>query len=804
MIAKINGKFFALVALCFCMLAATAFGLFETTKTADAAGAEITAEITAGATRGGKKYHAAYVGEMLDKELIARNTAVYEVAASGGKGNKISISAANVGDDADISKEGETSVTITAGGGSVSVPVYVYRTETIEPLSPDQIKVWGQAFDFHFETQISGGEASRLATTNIITDKSYGIDENLVVLRTPALYSGNEAYKLHTIGQASEKQMLCFFSGINAGNLSSLPIGSVLEFNDNFRFYRYIDETYIAAYRLSEVAKYVWTGSEWTDFVADTTGFTLSADKIELPVGASHPLSIQLIPEGSYIAASMVSSDDSVAKIENGLVRCLKTGTAEITVTVGKKSAKVTVTVTNAKASGFKLMNDRVFHVSRNGTFDLSKVSVAPDFGGGVYGDVFSLGSDNASVALDTSVVGRKTAEITVSKGSVNGKVSVTVEVVDVTEQIPSGFWSAEDSGNFFGAIVVHFSGTFRNPANVYLSNLTAEQKASVLDGIEFTRKGATAEIANVEFMTSLLTIDVKIDGKSVKSYREGDVLTLKKGLAFYSWTGETVQGAPKGDGDFVQTGVAACDIRYVYGKNGKFNLDIQYTGAVVTEETVRLGVGETSPANVKMIPSYATVGEWFFVSDEPSVAEVDVNGKVTAKSAGKTTIYAYLEGGALGELSVSFNVEVADEAESFFLNAESITLEEGTDLTGEYLAAKGIYGYVSYRSGKVEKINLAGVTLGDFDKNAVGTQTVSVLLTDGEESSAVYLAVVVKAAEREDDSSSDSADSSSQSDIGSEEKRGCKGSAAGGVAVFTSVALCAVMIKKRRNATDD
>ena len=388
--------------------------------------------------------------------------------------------------------------------------------------------------------------------------------------------------------------------------------------------------------------------------------------------------------------------------------------------------------------------------------------------------------------------------------GGVNGKVNVTVEVVDVTEQIPSGFWSAEDSGNFFGAIVVHFSGTFRNSANVYLNDLTAEQKAGVLGGIEFTRKGVTAEIANVEFMTSLLTIDVKIDGKSVKSYREGDVLTLKKGLAFYSWTGETVQGAPKGDGDFVQTGVAVCDIRYVYGKNGKFNLDIQYTGAVVTEETVRLGVGETSPANVKMIPSYATVGEWFFVSDEPSVAEVDVNGKVTAKSAGKTTIYAYLEGGALGELSVSFNVEVADEAESFFLNAESITLEEGTDLTGEYLAAKGIYGYVSYRSGKVEKINLAGVTLGDFDKNAVGTQTVSVLLTDGEESSAVYLAVVVKAAEREDDSSSDSADSSSQSDIGSEEKRGCKGSAAGGVAAFTSVALCAVMIKKRRNATDD
>ena len=803
MIGKINGKIFALVALCFCLLAAIVFVLPESLKPAEAANAGITAEITSGATRGGKKYHAAYVGETLDKELIARNTDVYTVTASGGKGNKITISAANVGDNADLSKEGETSVTITASGGSVSVPVYVYRTETIKPLSSDHILSWASAFNFYFESQIAGGEASRLATTNILTDKQYGIDENLVILRTPALHNGNEVYKLHTVGQASEKQMLCFFSGINAGNLSSLPIGSVLEFNDNFRFYRYIDETYIAAYRLSEVAKYVWTGSEWTDFVADTTDFSLSAEAIELPAGASYPLNVKLIPEGSYIAASMVSSDDSVAKIENGLVRCLKAGRAEITVTVGEKSAVVSVTVTNAKANGFKLMNDRVFYVSKNGTFDLSKLSVAPDFGGGVYGSAFSLDGDHASIALDTSVVGRTTGEITVSAGGVNGKVNVTVEVVDVTEQIPSGFWSAEDSGNFFGAIVVHFSGTFRNPANVYLSDLTAEQKAGVLGGIEFTRKGVTAEITNVEFMTSLLTIDVKIDGKSVKSYREGDVLTLKKGLTFYSWTGETVQGAPKGDGDFVQTGVAACDIRYVYGKNGKFNLDIQYTGAVVTEETIRLGVGETAPANVKIIPSYATVGEWFFVSDEPSVAEADVNGKVTAKSVGKTTIYAYLEGGTLGELSVSFNVEVKDETESFFLNAESITLKAGTDLTGEYLAAKGICGYVSYRSGRIEKINLDGVTLGDFDKNAVGTQTVSVLLSDGEKTTTLYLTVIVKDAEREGDSSSDSADSTLQTETGPEGKQGCKGSASG-VAAFMPVALCAIMIIKRRNATDD
>ncbi len=799
MIGKINGKIPAVAALCLCLLAAIAFGFSGTGNAAKATGTEIAFEITAGATREGKKYHVAYVGEKLDKELIARNTAVYEVLSGGGKGNKISLSAANVGDDADLSEEGETSVTITAGGGSVSVPVYVYKTGTIAPLAPDHILSWSSAFDFYFESQIDGGEASRLATTNILSDTSYGIDKDLVTLRTPALYDGNEEYVLHTVGQASEKQMLCFFSGVNAGDLSSLPVGSVLEFNENFRFYRYIDETFVAAYRLSDVAKYVWTGNGWTNFVADTTDFSLSADRIELPVGASYPLDLKLIPEGSYIAASMVSSDDTIVKIENGFVRCLREGTAEITVTVGKKTAKISVIATLAGANGFRLMNDRVFHVSKNGTFDLSKVSVAPDFGNGVYGDEFPLGSDNASLSLDTSVVGRQTAEISVFRGGVKGTVSVTVEVVDVTEQIPGGFWSAEDSGNFFGAIVVHFSGTFRNSANVYLSDLTAEQKAAVLGGIEFTRKGETAEIANAEFMTSLLTIDVKIGGKSVKSYREGDVLLLKKGLPFYSWTGETVQGAPKGEGDFVQTGVAACDIRYVYGKNGKFNLDIQYTGAVVSEETVRLGVGETAPANVKMIPSYATVGEWFFVSEDPSVAEVDVNGNVTAKSAGKTTICAYLEGGTLGEIPLSFVVEIEDDAEAFFLNAESLTLTVGTDLTGEYLSARGIAGYVSYRSGRSEKIDLTGVSVGGFDKNATGTQTVSLLLSDGNASSSVSLTVIVKEAEREEESSA----AEEVSSAGPEGKRGCKGSAEGCVPALLLAAFSAVLVGKRRNGTD-
>ena len=745
----------------------------------------IEAVVENGAEKGGKKYIVAYVGEEPDKELIANNISVYKTT-NGVRGDKIAVTADNIG-NAVFSSEGEAVITVTVDGATADVPVYAYKTETIEPLKPEQIVSWSSAFDFHFETQISGGESTYIATVNIISEKKYGIPSDMIVLRTPLLYDGAEEYNLHSIGHVSQKQMVAFFSGINASDLSALPVGSVLEFNDDFRFYMYKDGTYVAVYKLDGVKKYVWTGSGWTNFVADATDFTLNTDSIELPAGASYPLNYTLLPAGSYMEAKMTSSDESVAVIENGKVRCLKKGNAKITVTVGTKKKEVNVTVIEKDAQGFVISGDRIYYVSQGSGLDLSKISVTPDFGNGVYGDEFTLNSENASYDKTALKVGLNELEIAVDNGVLTGTVTARVQVVEAKEVVPTGFWSANMSGNFFGTIVVHFTGVYDNGVNLYLNYLTEEEKADVLSHIEFLRNGKKAETVNVEYMTSLMTIDVKIDGASVKSYKTGDTLILKEGLKLYKWTGESLNASPKGNGDFVAVGVLGSDIEYVYGKNGSFKQNIQYKSAEKTSDVVRLELGETAESNVYAVPCYATVGEWFFVVGDESVATVDVNGNMTAKKAGRTTVTAYLEGGSAGELSVTYEVIVADSVLSYGINAVRIELSSDEELSGKLLDDSGVKGYVRYVSGKEDDVNLTNAVITGYDKTKKGEQKVTVTFAKDGENYSCELVVAVSGKEPVVPPDAD-------------KKKGCGGDIVSACSLtFVAVAFVAVVLLRKK-----
>lgn len=755
------------------------------------AAAGIEAEVINGATIGGEVYHAAYLNEPLNKKLIAQNTAVYDMQ-NGTRGEKIPITEKNISDDADLTKEGVTSLTIEVSGFCCSVPIYVYKTQTIQPLEPDRIGAWASAFDFHFETQIPGGESTVLATTNIIENPQYGIGRDMLTLRTPALYGGGKSYDLHTVGHASQKQMLAFFSNINASNLQELPVGSVLEFNDDFRFYYYQDTTYVAKYKLSENAKYVWTGDEWKNFVADTRDFTLDAESLELPVGASYQLSYTLQPEGSYISVSVTSSNENVAAVENGNVRCLKEGTTVLTVTAGNLVKSVNVTVKRVPVSGFRLTANRVYYVSQGAELDISKVSVTPDYGNGITGEPFALNNAIADFSLDTNQSGKKNVKVSIDKDGLQGSVDICVEVLELAEQFPNNFWGAGDSGNFFGSIAIFFSETFGNEANVYLENLTEAQKKDVLAHVEFYRNGKKAEISDIEFMTSILTVVVKINGAEVKSYQEGDKLVLKQGLLFYTWKGKIVNNLPRGEGDFVAIGKTACDINFVYGKNGSFKQEIEYSGMEKGQEVIALELDETVPSNVVMTPSYATVGEMSFVVENPDVVSVDVNGNITAKAVGESRIFVYLEGGSLGELSTSFTVQVKDSVTRFDLNAEALTLDLGTELTGEKLNAMGIYGTVYYQSGAERRIDISGASVVGYDKTKKEMQLVSVEITDGEEVREATLTVTLTEARKNEDGNKDKP-----------QRQGCSGSfrAAGILSAFLAFAALYVTVKRSRGS---
>lgn len=55
-----------------------------------------------------------------------------------------------------------------------------------------------------------------------------------------------------------------------------------------------------------------------------------------------------------------------------------------------------------------------------------------------------------------------------------------------------------------------------------------------------YTREGATVTVDNPGYLTNMLAFTPKIDGVAITEYKTGDTITLKKGLCFYKWFGET------------------------------------------------------------------------------------------------------------------------------------------------------------------------------------------------------------------------------------------------------------------------
>lgn len=239
---------------------------------------------------------------------------------------------------------------------------------------------------------------------------------------------------------------------------------------------------------------------------------------------------------------------------------------------------------------------------------------------------------------------------------------------------------------------------------------------------------------------------------------------------------------------DFDAVGVLGSDIEYVYGKNGSFKQNIQYKSAEKTSDVVRLELGETAESNVYAVPGYATVGEWFFVVGDESVVTVDVNGNMTAKKAGRTTVTAYLEGGSAGELSVSYEVIVADSVLSYGINAVKIELSSDEELSGKLLDDSGVKGYVRYVSGKEDGVNLTNAVITGYDKTKKGEQKVTVTFAkDGENYSCE---LVVAVAEEEPVTPPDA-----------DKKKGCGGDIASVCSLtFVAVAFVAgVLLRKKK-----
>ena len=81
----------------------------------------------------------------------------------------------------------------------------------------------------------------------------------MAVLREPAYSVSDKNYALGSIGRTNNQQALLYFD--NYTSSSALSVGTVLTLKDNYRYYLWLDEYWIAAAKLSGEVSYVWDGS---------------------------------------------------------------------------------------------------------------------------------------------------------------------------------------------------------------------------------------------------------------------------------------------------------------------------------------------------------------------------------------------------------------------------------------------------------------------------------------------------------------------------------------------------------------
>ena len=129
------------------------------------------------------------------------------------------------------------------------------------------------------------------------------------------------------------------------------------------------------------------------------------------------------------------SSDDTVAKVENGKVTALKVGTAVITATVGDKTATVTVTVPAILIEGIEVTLDNV-KIEVEGTANL-KVTTNPEKVTEEVAVVYESSDETIAKVDENGVItgvnpGKATITVTV-----NDKFKQEVEIEVVEKQVP-------------------------------------------------------------------------------------------------------------------------------------------------------------------------------------------------------------------------------------------------------------------------------------------------------------------------------------------------------------------------------
>ncbi len=367
------------------------------------------------------------------------------------------------------------------------------------------------------------------------------------------------------------------------------------------------------------------------------TNITVNEKYISLATGYSTTLSYRTTPSNATeIGLSFSSSDESVAKVDTkGRIKGIKEGNAVITVSSSNGAVKDTAYVT----------------VYKKGTTTVAKGTANNN---AIYPSSINIQEENINLSLGT------TSQLTTSISPSNATKEVT--------------WSSSNANvatvNSNGLVTARGSGTTTIVARTIngktdTCTVTVGKYSVKLRGILITTKYTSLPVdvtkqLFVAFTPSNATnksITWTSSNPSVASVdQSGNVKALKSGSAIIT--------ATSSDGGYKST--TAVDVI-------NYENEILAKSLSFGNSSYSIGVNNTLALKPIITPSNATSTAIEFVSDNPSIATVNMDGVVTGVKEGSATITATLKRTQL-KASVTVNIHYI-KATGVNLNAVDVQI---------------------------------------------------------------------------------------------------------------------------------
>jgi len=393
-----------------------------------------------------------------------------------------------------------------------------------------------------------------------------------------------------------------------------------------------------------------------------STELRISSTALELAVGQSDTLYCQVLPsDASYQTVSWTSSNAAVAFVEDGIVKGVSEGSAVISASNGELAAQCNVTVTMPVAS--ISLSESAISINEGASVKIT-ATILPDNATDKSVTWTSLDETVATVSADGTINALKAGKTEVmATSNASGMFAFcSVEVISqATVSLDKASVSLyEGESTKLTATVTPDSATDKSVTWKSLDETVATVSQ---DGTIKALKAGKADIlatSNASGSFAFCSVEVKsratvtLDKSSVSLY-EGEsvslVATVKpddatdKSVTWRSLDETVAKVSAQGKVTAVSAGKADIIVTSkATGSDAVCRVEVLcHVDAVSIEPelvTLQLGVGDTHADLVPVItPERATDKSVTWKSSNTKVAEVDENGRVTAKGAGYATI---------------------------------------------------------------------------------------------------------------------------------------------------------------------